>query len=120
MKALCCSSGQRGHDFDVRLWASMRGQTLARTVNGMMRYNKALRLLARLEADSSAALEMVDSRLLESLRANEKNRTWTARRNSKFEGATLGATTFMPYFSYTGDLMVSGSLGPLTTSGMSS
>jgi len=32
------------------------------------------------------------------------------------EGATLGATTFTPYFSYTGDLMVSGSLGPLTTS----
>ncbi|KAI6697341.1 hypothetical protein NL676_017460 [Syzygium grande] len=34
---------------DLRLWASYRGQTLARTVRGMMNYYKALKLLAFLE-----------------------------------------------------------------------
>ncbi|XP_048127591.1 callose synthase 12-like [Rhodamnia argentea] len=34
---------------DLRLWASYRGQTLARTVRGMMNYSKALKLLAFLE-----------------------------------------------------------------------
>ena len=32
------------HGRDVRLWASMRGQTLCRTVTGMMSYKNALRL----------------------------------------------------------------------------
>ena len=31
------------------MWASLRAQTLARTVQGMMYYEAALRLLARLE-----------------------------------------------------------------------
>ncbi|OWZ17411.1 Callose synthase [Phytophthora megakarya] len=34
---------------EVRLWASMRGQTLARTVHGMMLYEDAIRLLRWLE-----------------------------------------------------------------------
>jgi hypothetical protein len=34
---------------DLQLWATQRGQTLARTVDGMMLYEKALRLLATLE-----------------------------------------------------------------------
>lgn len=33
----------------TRLWASFRAQTLARTVEGIMYYEAALRLLARLE-----------------------------------------------------------------------
>jgi len=33
----------------TRIWASLRSQTLTRTVSGMMFYEKALRLLARLE-----------------------------------------------------------------------
>jgi len=34
---------------ETRLWASLRSQTLTRTVSGMMYYEKALRLLANLE-----------------------------------------------------------------------
>eukprot|EP00537_Pseudo-nitzschia_pungens_P009567 CAMPEP_0172380904 /NCGR_PEP_ID=MMETSP1060-20121228/70676_1 /TAXON_ID=37318 /ORGANISM="Pseudo-nitzschia pungens, Strain cf. cingulata" /LENGTH=2133 /DNA_ID=CAMNT_0013108671 /DNA_START=189 /DNA_END=6590 /DNA_ORIENTATION=+ len=37
------------HAEDTRRWASIRAQTLSRTVNGMMYYEKALRLLANLE-----------------------------------------------------------------------
>ena len=33
----------------VRLWASLRGQTLYRTVHGMLQYEAALRLQAQLE-----------------------------------------------------------------------
>ena len=31
--------------------------------------------------------------------------------------ATVAATAFVPYFSYSGNLVVSGSVGPMTTSG---
>jgi len=34
---------------ETRRWASLRAQTLSRTVNGMMYYEKALRLLAKME-----------------------------------------------------------------------
>ncbi|KAF5187601.1 Callose synthase [Thalictrum thalictroides] len=37
---------------DLRLWASYRGQTLARTVRGMMYYHRALRMLAFLDSAS--------------------------------------------------------------------
>ncbi|PPD72666.1 hypothetical protein GOBAR_DD30439 [Gossypium barbadense] len=37
---------------DLRLWASYRGQTFARTVRGMMYYYRALRLLAFLDSSS--------------------------------------------------------------------
>jgi callose synthase len=37
------------HAVDTRRWASIRSQTLSRTVNGMMYYEKALRLLANME-----------------------------------------------------------------------
>ena len=47
------------HCTDVRLWASMRGQTLCRTVCGMMSYRAALTLQARLEG---ADAELIKSR----------------------------------------------------------
>ena len=37
------------HAEETRRWASIRSQTLSRTVNGMMYYEKALRLLANME-----------------------------------------------------------------------
>lgn len=37
------------HFEETRLWASFRAQTLARTVEGIMYYESALRLLARCE-----------------------------------------------------------------------
>ncbi|XVF63100.1 hypothetical protein PTKIN_Ptkin09bG0061700 [Pterospermum kingtungense] len=42
---------------DLRLWASYRGQTLARTVRGMMYYHRALQMLAFL--DSSSEMDMI-------------------------------------------------------------
>ncbi|PQM33653.1 callose synthase 3 [Prunus yedoensis var. nudiflora] len=41
--------GSDGLDEDLRLWASYRGQTLTRTVRGMMYYRKALELQAFLD-----------------------------------------------------------------------
>ena len=38
---------------ETRLWASLRAQTLSRTVYGMMQYEQALRLLASIERDPS-------------------------------------------------------------------
>ena len=42
------------------MWASLRAQTLARTVQGMMYYEAALRLLSRLEkVDPSVAEDLI-------------------------------------------------------------
>lgn len=38
-------------EMEVRLWASYRGQTLARTVHGMMQYARAIRLLATMHLE---------------------------------------------------------------------
>ena len=38
---------------EARQWATLRGQTLGRTVDGMMLYDKALKLLAQLEEVNS-------------------------------------------------------------------
>ncbi|XP_058221349.1 callose synthase 12 [Rhododendron vialii] len=52
---------------DLRLWASYRGQTLSRTVRGMMYYYRALKLLAFL--DSASEMDIRDgSRELASMR----------------------------------------------------
>jgi callose synthase len=42
----------------LRLWASYRGQTLARTVRGMMYYKKALELQAKLEGATSSVVDL--------------------------------------------------------------
>ena len=42
------------HVMETRLWASFRAQTLARTVEGIMQNEAALRLLARLERVNDA------------------------------------------------------------------
>jgi len=43
---------------ELRLWASLRGQTLVRTVDGMMQHERALRLQAEWEGLSGEQLEM--------------------------------------------------------------
>ncbi|PQQ12884.1 callose synthase 3 [Prunus yedoensis var. nudiflora] len=48
--------GSDGLDEDLRLWASYRGQTLTRTVRGMMYYRKALELQAFLDMAQDDAL----------------------------------------------------------------
>ncbi|GMH89989.1 hypothetical protein TL16_g11630, partial [Triparma laevis f. inornata] len=45
------------HVDEVRRWASLRAQTLSRTVSGMMLNEKALRLLARLEGHDSETID---------------------------------------------------------------
>ncbi|KAH7422298.1 hypothetical protein KP509_12G002500 [Ceratopteris richardii] len=47
---------------DLRLWASYRGQTLARTVRGMMYYHKAMKVLSYL--DSASPIELQEGREL--------------------------------------------------------
>ncbi|OIV89498.1 hypothetical protein TanjilG_20432 [Lupinus angustifolius] len=49
---------------DLRSWASYRGQTLARTVRGMMYYYKALKLLAFLDSASEVDIREDSSELL--------------------------------------------------------
>uniref|UniRef100_K3W6F7 1,3-beta-glucan synthase n=1 Tax=Globisporangium ultimum (strain ATCC 200006 / CBS 805.95 / DAOM BR144) TaxID=431595 RepID=K3W6F7_GLOUD len=44
---------QKQFPLDIRLWASYRGQTLARTVQGMMMYEDAIKILHWLEIGSS-------------------------------------------------------------------
>ncbi|XP_007014805.2 PREDICTED: callose synthase 9 [Theobroma cacao] len=48
---------------ELRFWASYRGQTLARTVRGMMYYRKAIMLQTYLERDNSGDTEAALSRL---------------------------------------------------------
>ncbi|XP_042062632.1 callose synthase 12-like [Salvia splendens] len=56
---------------DLRLWASYRGQTLTRTVRGMMYYYRALELLAFL--DSASEVDMREgSQQLSSMRRNDE------------------------------------------------
>ncbi|XWS71098.1 hypothetical protein CRYUN_Cryun03dG0108600 [Craigia yunnanensis] len=48
---------------ELRFWASYRGQTLARTVRGMMYYRKALMLQTYLERENAGDIEAALSRL---------------------------------------------------------
>lgn len=49
---------------DLRLWASYRGQTLCRTVRGMMYYYKALKMLAFLDSASEMDIRAVVDTLI--------------------------------------------------------
>eukprot|EP00246_Nothoceros_aenigmaticus_P012554 TRINITY_DN3954_c0_g1_i1.p1 TRINITY_DN3954_c0_g1~~TRINITY_DN3954_c0_g1_i1.p1 ORF type:complete len:892 (+),score=168.20 TRINITY_DN3954_c0_g1_i1:405-3080(+) len=57
------STTERGLS-ERRLWASYRGQTLARTVRGMMYYNRALEMLAFLDGASEVEVEQVQEMFL--------------------------------------------------------
>merc|ERR1719329_1343565 len=41
-------------NMEVRLWASLRGQTLARVIHGVMQYDEALQLFAKHEHENEA------------------------------------------------------------------
>ncbi|RHY49564.1 hypothetical protein DYB34_004832 [Aphanomyces astaci] len=47
------ADARRDHPLELRLWASYRGQTLARTVQGMMLYEDAIKMLYWLEIGSA-------------------------------------------------------------------
>ncbi|KAL4273829.1 hypothetical protein GQ457_13G025180 [Hibiscus cannabinus] len=57
---------------DVRLWASYRGQTLARTVRGMMYYFRALQLLAFLDSSSETDITVTQEEAIASARLLHK------------------------------------------------
>lgn len=93
---------------DLRLWASYRGQTLARTVRGMMYYYRALKMLAFL--DSASEMDIREgSRELGSMRRDNldgynSDRTQSSRSlsrtssslNTLFKGHEYG-TALMKY-----------------------
>ncbi|KAG6751248.1 hypothetical protein POTOM_045772 [Populus tomentosa] len=93
---------------DLRLWASYRGQTLGRTVRGMMYYYRALKMLAFL--DSASEMDIKEgSRELGSMRRDngldsfdsESSPSQSLRRNSSsvnllFKGHEYG-TALMKY-----------------------
>ncbi|TMW59013.1 hypothetical protein Poli38472_007158 [Pythium oligandrum] len=53
MDVSSAEEAQREHPQEIRLWASYRGQTLARTVQGMMMYEDAIKILHWLEVGSN-------------------------------------------------------------------
>ncbi|KAG1659988.1 hypothetical protein FOA52_009662 [Chlamydomonas sp. UWO 241] len=52
------------HRLELQMWASQRGQLLARTVNGMMRYEKAIRTLAQMELPKPPSMSESDHQKL--------------------------------------------------------
>ena len=46
---------------DLRQWATNRGQTLSRTVDGMMLYERALKVLAKQEEPGSIPVVAITS-----------------------------------------------------------
>ncbi|XP_058095823.1 callose synthase 12 [Magnolia sinica] len=70
---------------DLRLWASNRGQTLSRTVRGMMYYYKALKMLAFL--DSASEMDIREG-------SRELAAVGSMRHDSSFDG--LGSSARSP------------------------
>ncbi|KAA8524390.1 hypothetical protein F0562_010819 [Nyssa sinensis] len=71
---------------DLRLWASYRGQTLARTVRGMMYYYRALKMLAFL--DSASEMDIRESsRELASMRQSSSERSPSTRSLSRADSS---------------------------------
>ncbi|XP_059670886.1 callose synthase 11-like [Cornus florida] len=67
---------------DLRLWASYRGQTLSRTVRGMMYYYRALKMLAFLDSASEMDIHQ---------RSQEIASLGSVRQNSNLDGLGNGA-----------------------------
>ncbi|KAJ0051838.1 hypothetical protein Pint_02247 [Pistacia integerrima] len=67
---------------DLRLWASYRGQTLARTVRGMMYYYRALKLLAFLDSASEMDIKEGTRELGSMRRDGSLDRFGSARSSS--------------------------------------
>ncbi|MBA0836692.1 hypothetical protein Goarm_008887 [Gossypium armourianum] len=59
---------------DLRLWASYRGQTLSRTVRGMMYYYRALKMLSFLDSASEMDIRMGTQEIATHHSLNNRNR----------------------------------------------
>ncbi|KAF9588439.1 hypothetical protein IFM89_010198 [Coptis chinensis] len=77
---------------DLRLWASYRGQTLSRTVRGMMYYYKALKMLAYL--DSASEMDIREG-------SRELANVGSMRRDSGIDGLSSGGSLSMRSLSRT-------------------
>lgn len=58
---------------EIRLWASYRGQTLSRTVRGMMYYYKALKMLSFLDSASEVDIRHGSQRIVSLGSSNQNN-----------------------------------------------
>eukprot|EP00466_Bigelowiella_natans_P015383 jgi/Bigna1/89334/estExt_fgenesh1_pg.C_470088 len=65
--------GSQELQMEVRLWATRRGQTLFRTVEGMMMYEKAVRVLAELETLPGIATDIKNTMEGKGLSSNQAN-----------------------------------------------
>lgn len=77
---------------DLRLWASYRGQTLSRTVRGMMYYYRALKMLAFLDSASEMDIregtrELTSMRRSESINVQNSERTPSSRSLSRADSS---------------------------------
>ncbi|KAF2297720.1 hypothetical protein GH714_002432 [Hevea brasiliensis] len=70
---------------DLRLWASYRGQTLARTVRGMMYYYRALKMLSYLDTATEIDIRMGTQELASH---------HSSRQNRSLDGLNSQATIF--------------------------
>ncbi|KAL2331704.1 hypothetical protein Fmac_019285 [Flemingia macrophylla] len=73
---------------DLRSWASYRGQTLSRTVRGMMYYYKALKLLAFLDSASDIEIREGDHELVSMKQDNNSEWSPSPMCSSKASGST--------------------------------
>ncbi|KAJ4836128.1 Callose synthase 11 [Turnera subulata] len=64
---------------DLRLWASYRGQTLSRTVRGMMYYYRALKMLSFLDSASEMDIRTGTQEL-------SSHHSWSLRQNRSLDG----------------------------------
>ncbi|KAJ9170954.1 hypothetical protein P3X46_019013 [Hevea brasiliensis] len=77
---------------DLRLWASYRGQTLARTVRGMMYYYRALKMLAFL--DSAAEVDIREgSRELGSMRRDGGSDSFKSEGSPSFNSLSRNSSS---------------------------
>ncbi|KAL8228535.1 hypothetical protein R6Q57_016119 [Mikania cordata] len=85
---------------ELRLWASYRGQTLARTVRGMMYYYRALKMLAFLDSASEVDIREGSIELMSMNRGGSDGARGLSRANSTvstlFKGHEYG-TALMKY-----------------------
>ncbi|OAY34059.1 callose synthase 12 [Manihot esculenta] len=77
---------------DLRLWASYRGQTLARTVRGMMYYYRALKMLAYLDSASEVDIRE-GSRELGSMRQDGGSDSFKSEKSPSFNSLSRNSSS---------------------------
>lgn len=93
------SSSEFSYTLRTRIWASLRAQTLYRTISGFMNYSKAIKLLYRVENPTMVQLYGDNADALENALANMANRKFrmlvTMQRYTKFNKDEREATELL-------------------------